>query len=151
MKSSALQGIFLTALGNRKKLERIAQEYNGPVYVTYLDALGRHGLITDVPDALQCATLGDSTMLETPHGTIEFYNLPEDFFFGYHKKGNLLPIAEPEKSLIDALMLSEQEGIIPAWLENLDWRGLDLKKLNQYAERMGISNLYEYLSYSRVS
>lgn len=151
MKSSALQGIFLTALENRKKLEHIAKEYNGPVYVTYLDALGRYGLITDVPDALQCATLGDSTVLETPHGTIEFYNLPEDFFFGYCASGDGLPIAEPEKAVIDALVLSEQEGLALAWLENLDWKSLDHEKLKKYAELMGITNLDECLNYSRVA
>ena len=150
MTSFAWPEAYLRAVSRRRELERIAIEHNGPIYVTYLDALGHYGLVTDVPDGLQCATLADSCVMETPAGTMERYALPEDLFFGYSEAGGT-PLADPEKAVVDGIWIDEQEGRVPYWLENLDLAGLDRDRLLSYAETMGITDIEQYLGLSRIS
>ena len=142
--------MLLKALDNRKRLEDIARGHNGSTYVTYLDALSRYGLISDMPEEVQCATPADDSVLKTPFGTIEFYRMPRDCFVGLITFENGIPVAEPEKAVVDALWISEERGLSPDWLESLDWTSLDGAKIAKYAEMMGIRRINEYLSRSRV-
>ena len=120
------------------------------VYITYKDALSRYGLISDVPQGIQIATSTDSFSHWCDSGLIEAFRLPHDLFFGFEKRTAGPPIANPEKALVDSIWIAEEWGASLGWLESLDWSSLNLKRMDEYAARMEIPLINDYLTRSRV-
>ena len=122
-------------------LERIAMEKGRPCYVSFKTALSYHGVIEECPYNLMCATLRDDFVLRCSLGLIEFIRVDEDCFFGYTEwtdpLGNPFLIAEPEKALLDWIMLCEERGYM-IQLDEINWGALSRAVVDEYAGRMGI-------------
>lgn len=81
-------------------------------YVSFLTALHRHGLLSQIPHTIQVATTGHSRRLKTPIGTFEFFQLkPEMMTEGIEWNQARIPsrIATPEKALLDIFYLATRK------------------------------------------
>ena len=110
-------------------------------YVSFLTALVHHGVIVDGLTSVQVASLdraGPGDVAATP---VEHHLLPRDLWFGYRVEsfdGELLPVATPEKALLDWCWLAEEHGLDPR-LDEMEWSDLDLDQLDRLAAETGIS------------
>jgi len=76
-----------------------------PSYITGVSALSYHGLITQITKEIFCNTLKKSTKIEF-YGRINYNNTKN--FYGiknYEYEGFIIPIAIPEKALIDSIRI----------------------------------------------
>ncbi len=94
-------------------------------YVSFLTALNRHGIVSQIPQSIQVASTGRPRKLKTPIANYEFIQLnPSMFLDGidwavtYSKTSYL--IASPEKALLDTLYISTRKGTRFASLPELD-------------------------------
>lgn len=88
---------------------------NNQGYISFLTALSRHGILSQIPQRVQVATTGRSHVLDTPIACYEFIQLSPEMFssgiewqddkskFGYS-------MASPEKALLDTLYISTRKG-----------------------------------------
>ncbi len=94
-------------------------------YVSFLSALNRHGIISQIPQSIQVASTGRPRKLKTLIANYEFIQLnPSLFLDGINwspsnSKISYL-IASPEKALLDTLYLSTRKGNRFASLPELD-------------------------------
>jgi predicted transcriptional regulator of viral defense system len=82
-------------------------------YISFITALHRHGIISQIPRTIQVATTGHPRKLITPVGTFEFFQLkPQMVSQGVEWADAKIPyrIATPEKALLDTLYLSTRRG-----------------------------------------
>lgn len=82
-------------------------------YVSFLSALQLHGMISQIPKAVQVATTGLPRVLATRRGRFEFFRLhPRMMSEGVEWRDAPLPfrLASPEKALLDTLYLSTRRG-----------------------------------------
>ena len=92
-------------------------------YVSFLTALNRQGVISQIPATIQIATTGHPRKAKTPIGTFEFFQLhPRMMSKGIEWSSARLPyrIATAEKALVDTLYLSTRKGKRFAALPELD-------------------------------
>src|SRR5207302_1315892 len=77
-------------------------------YVSLLSALNLHGLIEQIPTAVQVITTVQRPGLVTPVGRFEFHRIQAELFggFGPHRPSWSFDLAEPEKAFFDVLYLS---------------------------------------------
>lgn len=82
-------------------------------YLSFLSAMHRHGLISQIPGSVQIATTGHTRRLTTEFGRYEFLHLKPMMM----RDGVVLsetkheyPIACPEKALLDTLYISTRKG-----------------------------------------
>ena len=112
-----------------------------PCYLSLEWALFYHGVSDQPVIKIQCATLKDSFEMEVDTLRAEFVRIPEDCFFGYEMTEDRylleqLPLATPEKALLDYLYRQRDEGYSPFLLFLIDWDRLNKQKLREYADRM---------------
>lgn len=103
-------------------------------YVSFLTALHKHDVLSQIPSAVQIATTGHSRKLETPIGYFEFFHLqPQLMQTGIEiSEGQLeYPLATAEKALFDTLYISTRKGRRFQKLPELDFENIDQKKLNK--------------------
>lgn len=103
-------------------------------YVSFLTALHRHGLISQIPSTIQVATTGRGRVVRSPIGTFELFHLQPRFHHqGIELFGGKTPysIATPEKALIDTLYLSKRKGRRFARLPEIDTSLLRKGKLRK--------------------
>jgi len=77
-------------------------------YVSFINALHLYGIVEQVPQVINVASIIHTKTITTKAGTFSIHQIIPSFFAGfewYKKKGNFL-IAEPEKALVDCLYLS---------------------------------------------
>lgn len=82
-------------------------------YVSFLSALQLHGMISQIPKAVQVATTGAPRVLATRRGRFEFFHMhPRMMRDGVDWRDAPLPfrLASPEKALLDTLYLSTRRG-----------------------------------------
>ena len=93
-----------------------------PGYVSLLSALNLHGLIDQIPRAVQIVVDSQRPTLTTPVGTFAFHRLRPDLVTGYALGGRLanFDLATPTKALFDVLYLSTRRGRRFAHLPELD-------------------------------
>jgi len=104
-----------------------------PSYLSFESALARHGVLSQIPQAMTFATTRRSKRMTINGREAEFRQIRKDLFFGYKLEGGLF-VAEPEKALVDELyMVARGRASIPAGELALD--RLSKKKLKTYAER----------------
>ncbi|MFH1018505.1 MAG: hypothetical protein V1798_10060 [Pseudomonadota bacterium] len=92
-------------------------------YVSFLSALHRHGLLSQIPGRIQIATTGHFRRLQTALGTFEFFQIhPRMALQGVEWTGTPFPyrIAGPEKALLDTLYLATRKGRRFVSLPDLD-------------------------------
>ncbi|MBS2011401.1 MAG: hypothetical protein JST00_00705 [Deltaproteobacteria bacterium] len=82
-------------------------------YVSFLSAMQLHGMISQIPKAIQVATTGPPRTLVTPRGRFEFFQLnPRMMSAGVEWHDAPLPfrLASAEKALLDTFYLSTRRG-----------------------------------------
>ncbi len=82
-------------------------------YVSFLSALELHGMVSQIPKAVQVATTGMPRVLATRRGRFELFHLhPRMMGDGVEWRDAPLPfrLASPEKALLDTLYLSTRRG-----------------------------------------
>ncbi len=81
-------------------------------YVSLLSALNLHGMIDQIPAAIQVMTTAQRPPLDTPVGRFEFYQIQPELLAGFkkHRPSWSFDIADPEKALFDILYLSARKG-----------------------------------------
>jgi predicted transcriptional regulator of viral defense system len=84
-------------------------------YVSFLSALSRYGLISQIPQTIQVATSGRSRKLKTPIANYEFFQLGANMFqngivWTDNRSTISYPIASPEKALVDTLYISTRKS-----------------------------------------
>jgi len=82
-------------------------------YVSFLTALHRHGLISQIPATIQVATTGRPRKINTEIGEFEFFQLKPQLMQEGIKASNTkvcYMLASLEKALLDTLYLSTRKG-----------------------------------------
>lgn len=110
-------------------------------YVSFLTALHRHGLLSQIPSTIQVATTGHSRQLNTPVGVYEFFKLkPELMREGVEWNDSRSPflIATPEKALIDTLYIATRKRKRFQALPEIDFEetGFDPARFERLLEKM---------------
>ncbi|MFH1750785.1 MAG: hypothetical protein ABH863_03845 [Candidatus Micrarchaeota archaeon] len=85
----------------------IASQLVEPAYVTASSALLFHGLISQVPRQIQCATASNTR--KYPHLGISYHKIPVALYFGFDRvkrAGSYAFIATPGKALMDSIYLN---------------------------------------------
>lgn len=108
-------------------------------YASFLTALHLHGVVSQIPSAIQIATTGRARVLESPVARFEFFQIkPELMQQGIEWSEARLPypIATPEKALLDTLYISTRKNQRFARLPELDiahsgFRQREFKRLMQ--------------------
>lgn len=110
-------------------------------YVSFRSALVHHGLLTDSLAVIQVASPElcgrDSRIVPGP---VEFVPVPRALYFGWRSErfeGELVPLATPEKAVIDWLGWAEERGF-DAHLEELEWDRVDKAALRRLAAECGV-------------
>lgn len=107
-------------------------------YISFLTALHRHGVISQIPPNIQIATTGHSRCLKTPIGTFEFLQLHPRFMkvgVEWSEGRNSYRMASPEKALIDTLYLSTRKGRRFASLPEFDAK-LEVKTIHRLVKSL---------------
>lgn len=123
-----------------------------PSYVGFWSALAYYGWTDQVPREVLVATTRRSGRRRIGRVAVRFVRLRPARFFGYTavREGSLeFPLAEREKSIVDALLLPElcggMELVAGALQEALPQ--LDRPKLEEYAVRTGVRSLASRLGH----
>ncbi len=100
-------------------------------YVSFLSALHRHGVISQIPQKILVATTGHTRKLNTPVAYYEFIKVsPRYHQFGvewFSGKSNY-SLATAEKALLDCLYLSTRKGRRFLKFPELDFQNFTKKK-----------------------
>lgn len=125
-------------------------------YVSFLTALHRHGILSQIPIAIQVATTGHTRTLSTPIGRFEFLKLkPEMMKKGIQWSESHLPyrIATPEKALLDTLYIATRKKRRFASLPKLDFKDtpFKFKKLQQWTKEHGFPILIRKALSKRIT
>ncbi|RMF27362.1 MAG: hypothetical protein D6759_17835 [Chloroflexi bacterium] len=125
--------LYANRLGH-PTLEALAMILGVPCYISFESALERHGLLSQVPLVLTCASTSRSGWRQTALGEILFHRLQPALFFGYRTEEGIL-WAEPEKALLDWLYIHRKlHGVTPS-LDELAWDAVDTERLREWASR----------------
>jgi predicted transcriptional regulator of viral defense system len=81
-------------------------------YLSFYTALHLHGIIEQIPQVIQVATMGHRRRVTTPIGVFEFHRIDPRIFDGFDWLGDRqdVLVASPEKALVDCLYLSTRRG-----------------------------------------
>lgn len=100
---------YFTAMGAVPYL--LGQEQG---YVSFLTALHRHGVLSQIPKTIQIATTGHSRVLVSPIGSFEFFQIkPAMMKAGINWSDNPhcpYRLASAEKALLDTLYISTRKS-----------------------------------------
>lgn len=110
-------------------------------YVSFLTALVHHGVIVEGLTSVQVASLDRAGHWDVGATPVEFHLLPRDLWFGHRLEpfeGEPVPVATPEKALLDWCWLAEDRGLDPR-LDEMEWDALDLGRLDGLAAETGVS------------
>lgn len=78
-----------------------------PSYVSLQTALYYHGMVSQIPAIVYAVSLARTRRFHTPIGVVSVHHVTPTFFRGFEMTGrNRIPIATPEKALVDLLYLS---------------------------------------------
>ena len=130
----------------------IANQVVNPCYISYWSALHFHGLTTQAPQTVFCATTRQKHPIRFRGQTYRYVRIKPHKFFGYRREpiGELpVLVADEAKTIIDGLDqpryaggLGEVASALSAALPNLD-----LELLVDYAVRMADKSLASRLGY----
>ncbi len=82
-------------------------------YISFLTAMHRHGLLSQIPGSIQIATTGHTRRLATEYGRYEFLHLKPSMMrdgIVFSDTEPAYPIACAEKALLDTLYVSTRKG-----------------------------------------
>jgi predicted transcriptional regulator of viral defense system len=101
-------------------------------YVSFLSAMHRHGLVSQIPGSIQVATTGHSRKLPSSIGRFEFIRIkPQMMTAGIESSDTEPPygIASAEKALLDTLYIATRKGNRFARLPEVDLTAINRKEL----------------------
>jgi len=107
-------------------------------YVSFLSAMHRHGLLSQIPGSVQLATTGHSRVLTSPIGRFEFIRIkPEMMTAGIESSDTEPPyaIASAEKALLDTLYIATRKGRRFARLPEVDMTVVSYKDVRELLHR----------------
>ncbi len=81
-------------------------------YVSFLSALSKHGIISQIPQKILIATTGRSRKLSTPVADYDFIQLKPSMFLAGIEEANAkisYLLASPEKALLDTLYIATRK------------------------------------------
>lgn len=124
-----------------------------PYYFSYATAAYFHGLTTQAPQIVYIATPDSKTrQLLVREKSYQIVRQPQHHFFGFGELnafGSQVKMAEPEKTVLDALHRPIYAGDMPE-IATLIWRGrnsFDWEQLGKYALRFNSQSLIQRLGY----
>jgi hypothetical protein len=133
---------YLMKLGNRfyankfalPSLEEAAMLLGRPCYISFESAMEKHGLISQMPLMLTCASTGKPRKIATPLGEIFLHHIKPSLFNNYYNKDGIL-WAAPEKAFLDYIYinLKVKKGIMA--LDEVAEEGLNKKRLRKLSQR----------------
>jgi len=126
------RNVYTVFTGNYD-LERVANEYYYPSYISFETALSHYGILSQIPYTITLATVRPSRKMRIGNSEVEYSHLKKELFFGY-TIGNDTNIAEPEKALLDQLYLMSR-GHRNTNIDELDLKNINRNKLDDYAQR----------------
>ena len=113
------------------EVEKIASELYFPSYLSFEYALSYYSILSQVPYTVTFATSRPTKKMTIGGIAVEFSHLKKELFFGYVLKNGAY-IAEKEKALLDQLYMVSM-GKRALDIEELDFKDIDRKKLEEYA------------------
>jgi len=113
-------------------LEEVAMFYGKPCYISFESALEDHGILSQAPQVLTCATTRKLKNLKTPLGEIIFHHLIPRLFNNFDNDRGVLR-ATAEKSLLDYLYINLKNNKQVPPLDEFDLGQLDNKKIKKLA------------------
>ncbi len=121
-----------------------ANKLYSPSYISLERALSYYNLIPEGVFTVVSLTTRNTTAFNTPLGSFSYRNVKASLFFGYRLlniQGQIIKMAEPEKSLLDYLYLNKidtTEMLKSIRLNESQLKDLvDFNKLHQYAAVFG--------------
>ncbi len=111
-------------------------------YISFLTALHRHGVISQIPKTIQIATTGRGRKLKSAIGEFEFFHIQSQMMGeGIQVNEGKLPynIATAEKAFLDTLYLSTRKGRRFAKLPEIDRESLQARELNRITRSLSPS------------
>ena len=91
-----------------------------PAYISLQTALYHHAMVSQIPTVTYVVSLAKTRRYQTPIGTFSIHHVAPDFFFGFERDRTNVPIAVPEKALLDVLYLSQTKTRLFVRLPELD-------------------------------
>ncbi len=128
----------------------LANALHTPSYLSALWALGFYGLIPEKVATYTSVTTRVPRRFSNQVGSFRYFNLKQDFFFGYALKtvdGHPIMIANPEKALLDHWHLNSGEWNYNR-LNGMRYQRFDLldtKRLRSHADRFNSPRLHRAL------
>lgn len=117
-----------------------------PAYVSFWSALGRHGMIEQIPRQIFVASLDRTRRVTTTIGTYSIHHLAPELFGGYDGSEEIGYLATPEKALFDTVYRAAPRGgqILLPELELPD--GFQDDKLEEWISRIARPRLRTLVS-----
>lgn len=117
------RNIYISPL-KEYNVEEIAADLYSPCYLSFESALSKYGILSQIPYTLTFATSTRSKKVILDGREVEYRKIKKELFFGYNFLGKL-PLAEPEKALLDQLYM------VSRGLASLDFKELDLREISK--------------------
>lgn len=110
-----------------------------PSYVSFQSALYLRGMLSQVPEVIYVASLGQTRRVKTTLGAFSIHRLAPGFFAGYVLEKSGVRLAAPEKALIDTLYLGPARSRMFAHLPELEIpRRFDRRKAQEWVARIPV-------------
>ena len=117
------RNVYVPAL-TEYNIEEIAADLYPPCYLSFETVLSKYGILSQLPYTLTFATSRRSKKIILDGREVEYRKLKKELFFGYKFVGKL-PLAEPEKALLD------QVYMVSLGLASLDFKELTLREISK--------------------
>lgn len=123
-------------------------------YVSFLTALNRHGILSQIPRNIQVATTGRSRILNTPIANYEFIQIAPALFvsgINWTKTKPSYLMASAEKALLDTMYLSTRRSNRFSALPELELEsGFSIEIFNQLLDDSVINKRIKNAIKSRI-
>ena len=108
-----------------------------PAYVSLQTALHIHGMISQVPRVVYVASLAPTRTIETVQAHYSVHRLTASFFGGFVTTAAGIPLATPEKALLDVLYLTPARSRLFAALPEVELPpGFDRSEVRRWIGRV---------------
>ncbi len=95
-----------------------------PCYISLQSALYQHGIVSQMPQRIYAISTARSRLLRTPLGAVSIHRVKPSFFGGFEVNARSgIPMATPEKALVDFLYLGSTRSRLFAALPEMDFSG----------------------------
>jgi len=114
-------------------LEEAAMFYGKPCYISFESALSDHGVISQMPLVLTCATTRKIKNLRTPLGEIIFHHITPRLFSGFENNKGVLR-ATAEKAFLDYIYINLKNNNHVLSLDEFNLGRLNKKQIKKIAK-----------------